>query len=108
MHVALTGASGFIGSVIARHLREAGHTVTGLVRSSSRTDHVAGYLDHVVVADQADESAWPGLLDGADAVIHNSVDWAALATGASPSTIGRICWVRFDCSTRPDRGSSCT
>ncbi|MHC5115027.1 MAG: NAD-dependent epimerase/dehydratase family protein [Planctomycetota bacterium] len=78
MHVALTGASGFIGSVLARHLREAGHGVTALVRARSRRDHIEAFVDRFVVGEQADESAWPDLLDGADAIIHNTVDWQAL------------------------------
>ncbi len=40
MHVALTGISGFLGSNIARYLHKAGHTVTGLVRKTSRRDHI--------------------------------------------------------------------
>ncbi len=75
MHVALTGVSGFIGSVTARHLADAGHCVTGLVRPTSRREHIEQYVDRFVVGEQADESAWPDLLDGADCVIHNSVDW---------------------------------
>jgi nucleoside-diphosphate-sugar epimerase len=78
MRVALTGASGFIGSVVARRLHEAGHEVTALVRESSRRDHIEPYVDRFVVGAQADESVWPELLDGADCVIHNSVDWKAL------------------------------
>ncbi len=78
MHVALTGASGLIGSVIARPLREAGHTVTGLVRASSRLDHVEPYVERFVVGDQADERIWPDLIEGSDCVIHNSFDWAPL------------------------------
>ena len=78
MHVAVTGVSGFIGSTIARHLSEAGHTVTGLVRPTSRTDHIKAVTDRLVVADQADDRVWPTLLDGADCVIHNSVDWQPL------------------------------
>jgi len=78
MRVALTGASGFIGSVVARRLQEAGHAVTALVRATSRRDHIEPYVDRFVVGEQADESVWPDLLDGADCVIHNSVDWKAL------------------------------
>ncbi len=78
MRVALTGASGFIGAAIAGRLREAGHTVTALVRPTSRRDHIEPLVDRFVEGDQADGSAWPALLDGADAVVHNSVDWAAL------------------------------
>jgi nucleoside-diphosphate-sugar epimerase len=78
MRVAVTGVSGFIGSAIARHLTESGHEVTGLVRPTSRRDHLAARVDRFVEGDQADPAIWPDLLEGADAVIHNSVDWAAL------------------------------
>jgi len=76
--VALTGVSGFIGSVIARALVRNGHTVTGLVRETSRRDHVEDVVDRFVVGSQDDRSAWSGLLEDAEAVIHNSVDWAPL------------------------------
>jgi nucleoside-diphosphate-sugar epimerase len=82
MRVALTGVSGFIGSVIARHLAEHGHDVTGLVRETSRRDHVEAYVDRFVTGDQADRASWPALLDGADAVIHNSLDWNGIEDAA--------------------------
>lgn len=78
MRVALTGVSGFIGSVVSRHLVEGGHTVTGLVRANSRRDHIRAYVDRFVVGDQADARVWGELLDGAECVIHNSVDWSVL------------------------------
>jgi nucleoside-diphosphate-sugar epimerase len=78
VRIALTGVSGFIGSTTARHLAAAGHHVTGLVRATSRRDHIEDVVDRFVVGDHADDTCWPDLLDGADAVIHNSVDWAPL------------------------------
>ncbi len=78
MHVALTGVSGFIGSYTARHLHSAGHTITGLVRPSSRRDHIEPYVQRFVVGEQDDQRVWPELLEGADCVIHNSVDWPAV------------------------------
>ena len=78
MRVAVTGVSGFIGSAIARHLRRSGHSVTGLVRPTSRRDHLEEYVDRFVVGDQADAGASRLLLEGADCVIHNSLDWRPL------------------------------
>lgn len=78
MRVALTGVSGFIGSVIARHLKEAGYTVTGLVRPTSRRDHIEAWVDRFVVGAQDDREAWPALLEDADCLIHNAFDWSLL------------------------------
>jgi len=53
--IAVTGASGFIGSVTARSLRDHGHTVVPLDRS----------LGHDIR-----DADLPALIDGCDAVIH--------------------------------------
>ena len=74
MRIALTGASGFLGSNIARHLHEQGHSVTALVRETSTRAHIEGYVDRFVVGDHADKDVWPALLDGADAIVHNSLN----------------------------------
>ena len=78
MRIALTGVSGFIGSVLARQLHEQGHQITGLVRPSSRRDHITELVDRFVIGEQAEQGCWDALLDGADVLIHNSVDWTPL------------------------------
>ena len=82
MNVALTGSSGFIGAAVATQLARAGHHVTSLVRASSETAHIESVTHRFVRGDQADPSVWSELLDGADAVVHNSFDWDALKSGS--------------------------
>ncbi|MDG2053611.1 MAG: NAD(P)-dependent oxidoreductase [Phycisphaerales bacterium] len=81
MTIAVTGASGFLGSFICRAAAEAGHSVIALVRPTSRRDHIQTYVNRFVVGDQADPSCWPSLLDDSDCLVHNSFDWAALKAG---------------------------
>jgi len=78
MRVALTGASGFIGAAIARRLKADGHVVQGMVRTTSRRDHVDDLLDHVVVGTQQHPEDQTALMADVDALVHNSVDWEVL------------------------------
>src|SRR5829696_4866659 len=76
MFVALTGASGFVGSYTAKALHAAGHTVRALIRASSRRDHIAAHVAEWREGELHDPQALAGLVAGADAVIHNGVDWS--------------------------------
>lgn len=78
MLVALTGASGFVGSYTAKALHAAGHEVRALVRKTSRRDHVAPFVADWRIGDAADPQAAAAVVAGADVVIHNAVDWEAL------------------------------
>lgn len=76
MLVALTGASGFVGSFTARALHARGHTVRALVRAASRRDHIAPYVSEWREGELHEAQALAGLVAGAEAVIHNGVDWS--------------------------------
>jgi len=112
MRVALTGASGFLGSAIVRALASSGHAVTALVREHSPREHIDSHIQRYAVGDQADPAIWPELLGGADALIHNSVNWRALKSGdleahiasniggsirlleaAHEAGVGRVCFI---------------
>ena len=78
MRIALTGASGFIGATLARRFAERGDLVTGLLRTTSRRDHVAQHLDRITEGTQDDRTCFAPLLEDADVLVHNSVDWKLL------------------------------
>jgi len=78
MRIALTGASGFIGATLARRFAERGDLVTGLLRSTSQREHVDAHLDRIVEGPQDDRDRFAPLLEDADILVHNSVDWKLL------------------------------
>jgi nucleoside-diphosphate-sugar epimerase len=82
MLIALTGASGFLGSHTAASLRQKGHRVRALVRSAAGRSQEDLTVDEWQVGDQYDPSVQSELLAGADAVILAAIDWAALNQGA--------------------------
>jgi dihydroflavonol-4-reductase len=70
----ITGASGFLGSAIAKVFREAGHKVRALVRASSRRTNI-NPLDTVVVGDIRNRDAMAAAVKGARYIVHAAADY---------------------------------
>lgn len=84
MRVFLAGATGAIGSVLARLLIRAGHTVFGSTRHATRTLALRGMGVEPVVVDAFDAQGLSAALATArpDAVIHQLTDLAGVADPA--------------------------
>lgn len=72
MRVFLTGASGWIGSAIARDLMAAGHAVTGLVRSEDKGAALAAAGGTALVGDLGDVAVLRRGAADADGIIHTA------------------------------------
>jgi nucleoside-diphosphate-sugar epimerase len=72
MKVALTGATGFIGSHVLTELREHGHDVAALVRDDRQAGIVAARGATPTVLDLYDRAAVVSLLSNADGAIHTA------------------------------------
>lgn len=72
MKVALTGATGFIGSHVLTELHEHGHQVTALVRDEARADTVAAHGAKAAVVDLYDRPAVTSLFSKVDGAIHTA------------------------------------
>jgi nucleoside-diphosphate-sugar epimerase len=72
MNVALTGATGFVGSHVLTELLEHGHEVTALVRDDAHVDTVRTRGAEAAAVDLYDRSAVASLLSAADAAIHTA------------------------------------
>ncbi|HSE09895.1 MAG TPA: NAD-dependent epimerase/dehydratase family protein, partial [Nocardioidaceae bacterium] len=70
MRYAITGATGFLGGVLARQLRDAGHDVVALVRDTGRAAALADLGVELVAGDLDDATALDRLCDGADGLFH--------------------------------------
>jgi len=72
MRVALTGATGFIGSHVLTELHGHGHEVMALIRDDAGADLVAGRGAAPTRVDLHDRPAVVSLLGSADAAIHTA------------------------------------
>ena len=72
MKVALTGATGFIGSHVLTDLYKHGHEVTALVRNDDQADIVAASGATPIVVDLYDRPAVGSVFGNADGAIHTA------------------------------------
>ncbi len=72
MRVALTGATGFVGSHILAELLAQGHNVTALVRDETQSEAVAARGAIPAVVDLYDRPAVLKALSDADGAIHTA------------------------------------
>lgn len=86
-HVLLTGASGFVGSAIARALLSAGYPVRALVRASSVRDNLAGLALEAVEGDLCDTHAIARAMSGVRYVVHAAADYRLWAR--DPAALAR-------------------
>ncbi len=65
MRLVVTGASGFVGSVMCRSAEAEGHDVVRVVRRAA-----SGSPGLAVIGEIGGRTDWRGVLDGADVVVH--------------------------------------
>ena len=90
MNVALTGATGFIGSHILSDLLANGHQVTALVRDDAQARSVADRGATPVVVDLYDRPAVVRALVVADGAIHTASPGDATSADLDGAVVGAV------------------
>ena len=75
-HVAVTGASGFVGGRLVEALVARGSDVTAVVRDFGKAARLGRLGVPIVRADMRDAAAVAAAVDGADVVFHCAYGWA--------------------------------
>src|SRR2546427_5060286 len=105
MKVALTGATGFIGSHVLADLKEHGHEVTALVPDDAHAETVAARGATPVVVDLYDRAAVVSVLRAADGAIHTASPGDETSADLDSAVVDAAIEA-FDGTGKPDRKST--
>ncbi|MDH3691254.1 MAG: NAD-dependent epimerase/dehydratase family protein [Gammaproteobacteria bacterium] len=75
MKTLITGATGFVGSAVARELIRAGHELRTLTRASSDQTNLTGLAVESVTGDLTDRSSIEKAIKGCKALFHVAADY---------------------------------
>lgn len=75
MNVFITGATGFVGAHVARHLAEQGAQLRALVRATSNLSNLEGVAAETTVGDLLQPEGLRTAIRGCDAVMHVAADY---------------------------------
>lgn len=87
MALLLTGATGFLGGVLARELRAAGHDVRAIVRAPERARALADLGVFLFKGDVTDKASLRGPMEGVDGVYHVA-GWYKLGVRDRAAAVG--------------------
>jgi nucleoside-diphosphate-sugar epimerase len=90
MKIALTGATGFVGSHVLAELRDNGHEVTALVRDDAQAEIVAARGATPAVADLYDRSAVATLLGKTEGAIHTASPGDATSANLDSAVVDAV------------------
>jgi dihydroflavonol-4-reductase len=80
----VTGATGFVGSHVARLLSEQGADLRLLVRAGSRQDNIAGLNAELVTGDLCNEASLRKGMEGCEFVFHVAADYRLFVRDPEP------------------------
>ena len=77
MYIALTGATGFVGSYTVKSLVESGHRIRALVRPTRDVSWLEELGIEICSGEMTDKDALYAFVEGTDVVIHTAYDSTA-------------------------------
>ncbi|HEY8039169.1 MAG TPA: NAD-dependent epimerase/dehydratase family protein [Polyangiaceae bacterium] len=102
MRVFLTGASGYIGSSVARALTRAGHDAVGLVRKPEQAKRLEAHEGTAVLGEMGDPGTWREAAGTCGALIHCAADGSASQWDLDGRTVDALLAIARDAG-RPRR-----
>ncbi len=90
MRVFITGASGYIGQAVAEAFRQAGHAVSGMVRSHNKAQLLYQQEITPVIGDLAKPASYLSAVQQAEVIVHCAFDYAGHGVDTEKTAIDTL------------------